>query len=530
MMSESNPTLKVHEDVCVKVVRYCRANIIGNEKQGLALFLCMMTAFSPDVKEFTPVVILGELSSGKTHLVKIILGDGIKDTKSKYTGLFPHSCLKHVTSTSPKATIYDRDLRENDRIKIIVLAEYQKLDPATLEWLKSQSGDDAAFAYEYTDMTVKDVGRIEQPKRVFVMTFAQLLMDGELKSRMVSYSVEENKRINKCVNMMNHGKPYAEYRGIKYTLEGDEETAQEIRDIVGMVAAEDGGLDVVNPFWAALEDLEDCSRASSKRISRMIEAMFRASARVNWENRVIDDDEKIVMSRQDIVNAMSFADILQSMVLEIDVIDLAIVRYLSQARGAHDATDIIARIDESGLAELKGSELSKRMEKLENDNYVGKIYDPDKKRNKWYRNRRKHVHPLTVYWDKLAEVDDGPVVDPITGMEFDNVLEYGEWFDKTYTVGLDDDESTLPEGEEPDGMYMRTWVAVETLLSSGQPYCSAEALKRDCRSKLGMTGLDSFTEGNTVDQVVQDMLDKNIIELDKSGKRFVMLDPSVRNV
>lgn len=511
-----------YEDVCCKVVRHCRANMIGNEAQGLALFLSMLTMYAPDCEEYTSVVIHGELSSGKTRVVKIIMGDGIPADKcSKYGGLFPHRNLKHITSSSPKATIYAKDLREGGDVKCLVLAEYQKLQDDTKEWLKAQSGDDGAFAYETTDVANKDVYRIEQPKRVFVMTYAQVEMDGELKSRMISFSVEENKLVNREVCSIKHGKPYAEYRDRTYTLKGDHETEKEIREIVEQVASEEGGLAVVNPFWAALEDFEDCSRASSKRVSGMIEALFRSSARVNWQNREITDGGEVMMSAQDIVNVLSFADIVQSMILEVDVIDLAIIRFLSIDRRPREAQEIIARIDDAGLAELKGKELIQRMDKLENDNYVLKFWDPETKRNKWYRNRRKHVHPLTVYWDRILELDDCAVMDPITGHTFDDIVKYGKWFEETCTAGLDDDE----EDANPDDIRAQVWSTVEKLLSSGRQYCSTRELKNDCRAQHGMTDLAQF---NLVDPIVQDMIDQNVIEYNKRNKCYVLLDRSVR--
>ena len=517
------------EDVCEKVVRIGRANTIGNEPQILALFLSAATSLSDNPEDYTPTGIVGELASGKTRLVKIVIGESVmkgSKKKPKHKGLFPNEIIYRVTSGSKKFTIYSPELREQNDIRIIEASEYQKLTSEQIEYFKAQSGDDQDFVYEFVDMAKQSTVRIEQPKRWFVFTYAQVEMDGELKSRMIVFSVENNRLINRAVNSMNHGRKYAQYKGRTYTLEGDPETEEEVRLIIEGVLDECRNIKIINPFIGAFDDLEDCARASSKRTSKMIESLFQSSARVNYLNRYRDKNNNILMAAQDIVNVLAFADILQSMILEIDDVDLAIIRYLSRMKLAMTATDIINAVGESGLAELKGQELLRRIRKLEDDNYVISTTGEDK-RMKWYINHRKYIHPITVYWDYIYKVDNRPVVEPITGDKFNNILEYGKWFDSTYRSGIAHHDNLSLLTEE-DSKESKLRLEIERILASGATYNTPAEIVAEVRRRTGATTLAAFGTDNTVQKVIDAMIEDCSIDYNKQAKRWVNVDPTVR--
>lgn len=518
-------------DVCEKLVRYSRSCIIGNEPQALAVFLAAVTGFSRDVRYYSSVLLGGELGSGKTHTLRAILGDEqIKGMSFEFRGLFPKKSVWHFTSSSDKAPIYAGELRDlNNPIKLVVMAEYKKLPQPVVEYLKSMSGDDPTFKYMVTNQNKTDVDYILQKKRWFAVSSAQKDMDSELESRIIVMSVDENKWVTQCVIELNHGakKVYYPITGRTYIKGIDEEVAEEIRTEVGLLALDP--IEVINPYSEALKKFEDNSRASSKRVSKMNEALFRASAMVNHDNRHIRDG-CIVMSQQDIVNILSFSEIIQSLILGIDRIDLAIIRYLGTLRHKVRAEEIIGRIDDSGLAELRRDELIDRLNKLENNNYILKK-EPNKedqeKVTKWTYNPRKYIHRCQVDWNVLATVDGlHEVVDPITGIHFTDILEFGKWFDKENSKGLEFQQVNSLQEEESFENKVRT--AATRMLNSSTIYPNAGKLLMDIRTNMKLVSLDSWGQDSDVNKVVDQMIAEGAIVMDDKSGRLVLLDESIR--
>lgn len=519
------------EDVCAKLVRYSRSCIIANEQQALALFLAALTGFASNVREYSPVLIGGELGSGKTHLVRAIVGDQpAPGIQTDFSGLFPSETVYHFTSSSEKAPIYISELRDMDSpVKLVVMAEMKKLPLPVIEYLKSMSGDDAAFRYIVTNMTSRDADEIMQKKRWFVLTHAQKDVDPELESRMIKMSVDENKWVTQACCEMNHGADeiYYPITGRTYRKGIDTELADEIRTEIGLLALDP--VEVVNPFSKALKHFEDNTRAASKRTSRMTEALFRASARVNHENRLVHAG-KVVMSSQDIVNVLSFAPIVQSMIIGVDIIDLAIIRYLGTVRHRVKEEEIVARIDDSGLAELKRDELRERLRNLENNNFVIRLEpnagDQDKV-IKWQYNARKYIHRIRVEWDAIVSVEGRvEVIDPITGQMFSDILEYGRFFDQENAKGLEFQQ--VSSADEEDSFENKVRTAVTRMLASNTRYSDLSKLINDVRSNLQLTSLDSFGMDSDVNKIVEQMVKEKAISLDERKGVLTLLDESVR--
>lgn len=514
-------------DYCQSIVTYSRSRLIGNEAQCLALTLSMLSAYAPTPKEYASVGVLGELASGKTRLIKTVLGEYREndDEVVEFRGILPADHIYHITSASSKAPIYSDDLRDSrSPIRIIEAAEYQKLGPDIIEYLKSQSGDDGRFVYEFTNMATHGTERITQKKRVIVFSYAQMSMDMELASRLIRFSVEENKHINQCVNRMTHGAATATYKGYNYTLAGNPELEEDLRDQVEMLSGKKP-IEVVNPFFDALTDLEDSSRASSKRTSALIEALFKSSARINFSERKKTANGEVIMSAQDLVNVLSLTDIVQSMVLEIDNIDLAIIRFLGMRDNrSADQTYIINHLRKSGLAELKLKEFTRRAEELENGNYLVKWWDAEGKKWWWKLNEDKYIHPLTVTWKAAFAVDPSPVINPITGEYFVNIIEFGKQFDAQIRRGLELNMYVDPDKEITfEENVLRS---VQRLLTGSRRYKEDDLVKlrTDCMSALGQTSLcdhERFTDA------IKQMMDDRIIDVDPQTKTLVLLDPSV---
>lgn len=517
-------------DYCRKAVLYLRTRMVGNEAQGLALLLAMLTAYAKSAAEYASVAVLGELSSGKTRLVKNIVGQFVTrySDKSDSLGVIPQKHIFHFTSASPTAMIYSDELKQLDSpIRIIEAAEYQKLSPVIIEYLKAQSGDDGTFVYEFTDVTTRSTQKITQKKRVVVFTFAQVDMDLELASRLIRFAVEENEEINKCVTMLRHGYPEVKYKGLMYDLKPNHELEQEIREQIEFIAGSNP-ISVENPFYVALRDLEDCSRPSAKRTAQLVEDLFKSSARFNFTERefIKSGEETVIkMSVQDLVNVLCLTDIVQSMVLEIDNVDLGMLRYLGMRNNkSADQTMITNFLAKSGLPELKVQEFERRIKALINSNYV--ISWPDKDTKKlWYKlNEDKHIHPLTVHWDDAVAVDDSPVMNPITGERFGNILEFGKVYDETIRKGLEANVAVRPD-------YVPTFEEklerlVKRLITSGKQYKMGDEarIRADAMSELGVMDLGAFEQ---FQNAINDMIRREIIAVDRTTLTYYIPDPSL---
>lgn len=517
-------------DYCRKAVMYFQTRMVGNQSQALALFLAMMTAYARSASEYACVAVLGELASGKTRLVKMILGQ----YKTKFTdskdppGLIPQTHIKHFTSASPTAMIYSESLNDPDSpVLIIEAAEYQKLSDVIIEYLKAQSGDDGTFVYEFTDITIKKTKTIDQRKRVCVFTYAQIELDLELASRYIRFAVEENNEITQAVTNLEHGYPTVQYKGLLYDLKPDIKLEQELQDQVAFIASSKP-MSVVNPFYKALRDLEDCSRPSAKRTARSIENLFKSSARFNFTEREFvgkDDGYTVIkMSAQDLVNVLSLTDIIQAMILEIDNVDLGILRFLGMRGKAADQQMITNFLTESGLPELKVKEFDRRIKNLKDSNYIRDFPDRDNKQKYWYTlNEFKHVHPLTIHWDDALAVDDSPVINPVTGIRYANIVEFGVWYDEIIRRGLEAnvavDPNHVPTFEE------KLESTVKRLITTGNRYRKGDEsrLMKDCMFDAGDNSLNAF---ETFSKAIDDLINRKVIEVDPATMTYKIPDPS----
>lgn len=519
-------------DFCRKAVLYFQTRMVGNQAQALALLLAMLTAYAGTASDYACVAVLGELASGKTRLVKLILGQ----QKTRHTdprdppGLIPQSHIKHFTSASPTAMIYSEDLSDPEStVRIIEAAEYQKLQQVIIEYFKAQSGDDGTFVYEFTDPTIRKTRKITQRKRVVVFTYAQVELDLELASRYIRFAVEENDKITRAVTHLEHQFPSVEYKGIRYDLKPNLELEQELQDQIEFIASSKP-MRVENPFYEALRDLEDCSRPSAKRTARLIEDLFKSSARFNFTEREFVGSDKeyttIRMSAQDLVNVLSLTDIIQAMILEIDNVDLGILRFLGMRGKAADRQMITNFLTESGLPELKLKEFERRMKNLEDSNYIKKFPDKENKSELWYKlNEFKHVHPLIVHWADALKVDDSEVVNPVTGIRYENIAEFGKEYDEIIRRGLEVniavDPKHIPTFEE------KLESMVKRLITTGGRYKQGDEnrLMKDCMFEAGDNSLGAF---ETFSKSIERLIRLGVIEVDTKTLIYKIPDPSVK--
>ena len=435
-------------DVCERIVNYGRTQVVGNEEQFLATVLSYVSCYAPSDKQFISTIIVGESAGGKTHL-----------NKTAVVLLNPLD-VKNVTAGSEKAMIYDSDLSENGRIKFINMSELQKLHPAILEYMKGLSGDDGEFTYTFTDMAKKDVETITQPKRVYTVTYAQVEIDKELKTRVFIIPVTENVDINRCVAALKFGAREVTYRGRTYgsALQSDiDEGKAELADIINTMSMMPMDVTIDYPF--ALIDMVNHSRPESKRHAQLINSLISSSCRLNYENREIRDGA-LVASAQDIVNMMSMFGLLQATMMGIDMIDSLMYRYIAQ-KARCTSSQIIAHLTGLGYGELTRTEMNRRLEKLHDENYIERESTVDGM--KYYANTQKEILSIKVDWQQIYDCDNKSVRDPLTSLEYTDVREYGDMVSKMHQIVMpEEDETDEVKGivSEQDGLIREAVIAV----------------------------------------------------------------------
>jgi len=403
-------------DFCEDIIEYGRHNIIGNEQQFLAFVLSMLTCFAPSPKEYVSTFLVGESSGGKTHLQRTGLH------------LLPNECIFNITSSSDKAPIYSEDLRNDDKIKFIQFAEYQKLPPAVIEFLKSLSGDDDDFIYEVTNASKGNTMRIKHKKRPYSVTYAQVEIDHELESRVFVIPIMDNYTINRCVAAIKFGADEVEYLGVKYKLVPDEELEARIMDNIHSLMQSE--MEVTIPFATALVDIVNHSKSVSKRHSSLISSLIKSSCRANWINRE-SVDGKLVANAQDVTNVLIMFDLLRATMMSIDIIDLTIFKKLSKEPN-QNAESLIRFLQNMGLAELTKTELSRRLDKLYNENYIK--CKGGESGNLYSGNDKKQILKVRVDWDEIYKHDSSPVKNVITGKEYSNIIEFGKDAEVEYEI------------------------------------------------------------------------------------------------
>lgn len=407
------------EDVCKLIVDYGRTQIVGNEEQFLATVLALSSGFSPDPCEYISTLLAGETSSGKTHVQRTAVS------------LFPEETVYHLTASSSKAGIYSDHLKD-PRVRIIVFSELQKLDGWWLEIMKSMSGDDNEFRYEVTDK--RTTIELRLPKRAFTVTYAQGKIDEELKSRLFIIPVEVNLQINRLAYLSKLKAHDLEYNGQTY-IHSDEQyvsrTRSALMGAIAMLANEDAQREAHLPFPQAFEGMVDYSRPECKRHGELIYNLMAQSCRLNVLAREVDSAGRLVVSAQDVVNVLSLTNLLRATVMELDLIDVHVYNFLRQNPMSREV-DINAELVRCGMQNLTRKEMQRRLEKMLDYYYIVKqTVDHE---DHYSVNPRRQPLNIHIDWATIHDHDSGPVVSPLTGDRFNDIIEFGAWFEQEYGV------------------------------------------------------------------------------------------------
>jgi hypothetical protein len=487
-------------DVCEKIVRYGRTKIIGNEEQFLATVLSCVSCFSPDDRQFISTILVGESAGGKTH-VQLTAFD-----------LIDPKCVKVLSGGSEKAPIYSEELRDkNTQIKIIRLSELQKLPPSILEYMKGLSGDDGEFTYEYTESAKGRTKTIKQQKRPYSVTYAQVDIDKELKTRVFIIPVAENVDINRCVAALKFGAPEVEYRGRKYGEATDEDDVlkRELMDIIASLELMPMEVSIKFPF--ALIDMVNHSRPESKRHAQMISSLIASSCRLNFSERKIEGG-KLVASAQDVVNVMSMFNLLQSTVMGIDMIDSIMYKYIAKTPRC-TSSNIIGHLTNLGFGELTRTEMKRRLDKLHDENYIETENTVDG--IKYFTNSSKQILSLKVDWKNIYEHDNSSVTDPLTSVVYDDICDYGKMICEVHRIVEPDGNIDViddPTGELSREETLRCAV-IDVLEEEGRISAGLIAVKAT-RMVPGSTKFDFM-------ELVFKMKDEHLIGYDEKTETFM---------
>ncbi|RLI51448.1 MAG: hypothetical protein DRP09_19290 [Candidatus Thorarchaeota archaeon] len=409
-------------DLSTKLIEYSRGRIIGNEPQFLSIFYSAITAFAPKPKEYISTIVTGESSGGKTHVSRVAVD------------LLPPENVKHLTAGSEKAPIYSRSIRD-DTIKFIQFAELQKLSPSIIEFMKSLSGDDDEFVYEYTNSVAGNTVQLKLSKKPYTITYAQGLIDKELQTRVMMVPIEENAEINKAVVLQKFGETHIPYKDHEYIYDVSD-VASEITDVVRSLASH--SIEVLIPYPRALIMMVNHHRAESKRHAQTISSLIKASARLNFWDREVDEDGRLIASAQDVVNLISMFPVLQSTMQGSDLIDSFIYNYLLGHPSSSDS-EIIRAVEDEGLTELRRDELHNRLQRLETENYIYREASATGALSS--ANFEKRIVAPTVNWNEVYECDSSEVIDPLTGKVYKDIRSYGEYIIERYGLEIDEEEA-----------------------------------------------------------------------------------------
>ena len=402
-------------DVCQDIVAYGRERVIGNELQFLILTLAETTMYAASPSEFVSVILTGETGGGKTMVQRSV------------SSIFPEHNIFSMTSASEKGPIYSEELRFNPDIKFIQFAEYQKLPKSVLEFIKSLSGDDDTFVYEVTIGAERRTERIEHRKFPYNITYAQVEIDPELKSRVMVIPVVENCEINRCVAALKLGVKQLVYNDIEYNTIVDTGMNDRLKSTIASMNQVD--LEVEIPFPMALVDMVNHSKSESKRHAGLISALIKASARLNWSNRVINNEGLIIASAQDVANILCMFELLRATTMGADLIDMTMYEKLMKTPRLSEE-GLIRFLQNKGLAELTKTEIGRRLGKLYDENYItrentttGFLYSS---------NTHKQELKLKVDWNDIYKYDKSSIVNVITNESFDNICAFGRYIESEY--------------------------------------------------------------------------------------------------
>lgn len=406
--------MKKEKSVSKLVIDYMRRCMVGNEQQGLATFYGYMTSHLPDYRDLVDIILTGTQSSGKTMLQKAIRRGLPTQMTAEYSG------------GSPKAFIYDEELQD---AQYYFFSELQKFSPEWIEFLKSLSGDDPEFVYKVTVKTSYGftTQKITLKKTPFSITSAREMKDPELRSRLMQVPMDESKKLNEAILRWQLGDTEIEYNGFTYTQNEDNEHRDELREIVRAIydlklTEETPNIVIPKRFIDTISTMIDFRRTNSRRHAKLVAILLKISRLLDFVycemNPVTPVPETLECGAQDMLNLLTLQPILLTTITELDERAKAIYEIVDKYPHC-TRQDIHKHLMATTTSQLNIGKLGSICEEM---GELGMLQImKDKGQYHYSTTGTMQLFGMKTNIDDLLEVDGSPVVDPMTGVEYDNI-------------------------------------------------------------------------------------------------------------
>lgn len=361
---ETEPDYDIADNFAENLVDAIRSDMVGNEEVYLITHFNYATGLFPVADHYNAQIVTGSSSEGKSAV------KGLVDRR------WPTHWLLRVTDMSDKGAI--DDTRFNNRY-IFAGDELNKLPKNAREILKSTFGDDAdeeGWGYKYTRNTSQEDGADDhEEKKKQTMPFIVLMADEnksgardwELDTRMMETKVESDEGINEAVSEtmwdVDHVMvPDREYEYEFNFEEGKNAIDHHIANIPRRPYSRDNvpegwmtNQEYANPVlipndptkewpknggeetvkWKAhdvVKPMLPFSESDSKRSSKLLANMVRASCLLNYHNRQtteVNGQTYYIAEPQDVGNLVAVRATLMAETHDLDDKKLAVIQALT---------------------------------------------------------------------------------------------------------------------------------------------------------------------------------------------------------
>jgi len=357
---QTAPDYSVAENIADNLVDVIRSEMVGNEKEFLALNAAYISGYFLNPDFYLQMIVRGKSGEGKTKL---------KQTVDK---MYPSNHLLKIGSTSDMGAV---DSDAWDLKYIGAFAEFQQMQGKMLEMVKSSAGDDAdEDGVGFTHMRNVDDGdggrtdnKIEKQAMPTVFLFADengATIPQELQTRQMPISVEADEGINRAVvaTMFDHQEVSVRGRDHDYNFNFDEGTKAVQNHLANIpkplqspwqqdpksysrpvviphdesvewpVTTVDGHDTYGWDLFKVIEPIFNYGKTDSKRGGKAIANHVRAWALANYHSRDtvdINGETHWVAEPQDLGNVLSYRNLLLNVTHNMDEQKLAIIQALT---------------------------------------------------------------------------------------------------------------------------------------------------------------------------------------------------------
>jgi len=393
------------ENVVADFVEYFRGSVVGHEEEGLLMYLGVLTGWAYDKDCHVNTMGMGPPGSGKSL------------TKNTVVNLFDDRDVYTKTDASSNAIL---DSRDWDLSLAAPLDEYDKVDKAIVEVLKSSNKTDDGYAKDRNVENADARGGYE-PVEVsadpnpWVLLYAPSSKKGgindELRDRALTLYFSNDKTTRRGIGRKEFGHEAIATGGTDneyiYDVQGmgaalrqhirelpiqqHEETIDTEDGEQDILASRTGGTLVYMPKWVwyACEPIFNIDEDYTNRVYGLVDNLIRGSAILNHTNRgktqkdiYLDDDttetethEAVVVAPQDVANVLSCMPALLSTTHQLTPLKRHILDAVDGTEPTTDADGTtVSRVqewlDDNDIPHPTRQTLKSRMDELAEEYYL----------------------------------------------------------------------------------------------------------------------------------------------------------------